>query len=64
MFELFNRRRRDGIIASVTKIMDEMMSALRPRTTPRSNLPHLSYVMRKPEPLGKILIFLFLFVFI
>jgi hypothetical protein len=32
--------------------MDESMSAFRPRTTKTGNLPHLSYVMRKPEPLG------------
>jgi len=28
------------------------MSAFRPQTTPTGNLPHLSFVERKPEPLG------------
>lgn len=32
--------------------MDESMSAFRPRTTTTGNLPHLSFVLRKPENLG------------
>ena len=28
------------------------MSAFRPQTTKTGNLPHLSFIQRKPEPLG------------
>ena len=31
---------------------DESMSAIMFRTTSKGNLPHLSYIFRKPEPLG------------
>ena len=34
------------------KVGDESMSAIRFRTTAKGNLPHLSYIFRKPEPLG------------
>ena len=30
----------------------DSMSAIRFRTTAKGNLPHLSYILRKPEPLG------------
>ena len=33
-------------------VIDESMSAWRPRTTRLGGLPHLSHVPRKPEPLG------------
>ena len=41
-----------NIAASVLKVGDESMSAIRFRTTAKGNLPHLSYIFRKPEPLG------------
>ena len=34
------------------KVGDESMSAIRFRTTAKGNLPHLSYIFRKPEPPG------------
>ena len=34
------------------KVGDESMSAIRFRTTAKGNLPHLSYIFCKPEPLG------------
>ena len=34
------------------KLGDESMSAIRFWTTAKGNLPHLSYIFRKPEPLG------------
>ena len=34
------------------KCFDESMSPWRPRTSKKGNLPHLSYIMRKPKPLG------------
>ena len=36
----------------IWKIFDESMSAWRPQTTSKGGLPHLSFVDRKPEPLG------------
>ena len=34
------------------KVEDEFMSAICFRTTEKGNLPHLSYILCKPEPLG------------
>jgi hypothetical protein len=48
----FNDNRRQWIAASEVKVMDESMSAYRPQTSPKGNLPHLSFILRKPEPLG------------
>jgi hypothetical protein len=33
-------------------IADESMSAWHPRTTALGGLPNISYIIRKPEPLG------------
>ena len=41
-----------NIAASFLKVGDESMSAIRFRTTAEGNLPHLSYILRKMEPLG------------
>ena len=41
-----------NIAASSLKVGDESMSAIRFRTTAKGNLPHLSYIFRKLEPLG------------
>ena len=41
-----------NIDAGFLKVGDESMSAIRFRTTAKGNLPHLSYILRKPEPLG------------
>ena len=41
-----------NIAASFLKVEDESMSAIRFRTTAKGNLSHLSYIFRKPEPLG------------
>jgi hypothetical protein len=48
----FNERRKTVVTASAKKVADESMAALRPRTTKRGGLPHLSFIMRKPEPFG------------
>ncbi len=50
--EEFNLNRSVRVASSIWKIFDESMSAFRPQTTPTGNLPHLSFVERKPEPLG------------
>ena len=42
----------NNIAASFLKAGDESMSAIRFWTTEKGNLPHLSYIFRKPEPLG------------
>ena len=42
----------ENIAASFLKVGDESMSAIRFLTTAKGNLPHLSYIFRKPEPLG------------
>jgi Transposase IS4 len=48
----FNENRSRTISASVKKAIDESMSAFKPQTSTTGNLPHLSYISRKPEPLG------------
>ena len=41
-----------NIAASFLKVGDESMSAIRFLKTAKGNLPHLSYIFRKPEILG------------
>ena len=48
----FNENRKKTVQAPNIRVLDESMSAFRPRTTKTGNLPFLSYVLRKPEPLG------------
>jgi len=36
------------------KVVDASMCAYRPRTTATGGLPNISFIVRKPEPLGKI----------
>jgi len=48
----YNNNRKRRIRASLVKTMDESMSAFRPQTCSTGNLPHLLYIMRKPEDLG------------
>jgi hypothetical protein len=52
MVDGFNKNRHDWVAASVRKILDESMSAYRPRTSKTGGYPHLSFILRKPEPLG------------
>ena len=51
LFDGFNTACKN-IAASFLKVGDESMSAIRLRTTAKGNLPHLSYIFRKPEPLS------------
>jgi hypothetical protein len=51
-FHQFNENRQLTLAGSNISPMDESMSAFRPRTTATGNLPHLSFVLRKPENLG------------
>lgn len=48
----FNEVCADKYAASVVKTLDESMSAFRPRTTKTADLPHISFIFRKPEHLG------------
>ena len=50
--DLYNKNRKETVSASLFKTFDESMSAFHPRTTRYGNLPHLSNIARKPEPLG------------
>ena len=51
LFDGFNTACKN-IAASFLKVGDESMSAIRFWTTAKGNLPHLSYIFWKPEPLG------------
>ena len=50
--ERFNKKRRAVLQTVPVGVLDESMSAWRPRTSKCGGLPHISYVIRKPEPLG------------
>ena len=50
--ERFNAKRHALLRTVPVCVLDESMSAWRPRTTKEGGLPHISYVIRKPEPLG------------
>ena len=42
-----------NIAASFLKVGDDSMSAISYLATEKGNLPHLSYIFRKTEPLGE-----------
>ena len=48
----FNNNRAKTVAASRVKTLDESMSAFRPQSSKTGNLPNISYILRKPEPLG------------
>lgn len=48
----FNDLRQTRIVSAFWMIVDETMSAWKPRTSATGNLPNISYIFRKPEPLG------------
>ena len=48
----FNNNRAQKVAASHIKILDEVMSAWSPTTTKYGGLPFLSFILRKPQPLG------------
>ena len=47
-----NYKRRRYLAAGQWKVLDELMSQYRPRTRKTGNLPNISYILRKPKPLG------------
>ena len=50
--EAYNKKRRETVAASRALTIDESMTAWKPRTSKTGGLPNISYIMRKPEPLG------------
>jgi hypothetical protein len=52
MVDGYNKTRHDWVAASTRKVLDESMSAWCPQTTPTGGLPHLSFILRRQEPLG------------
>ena len=52
LVEGFNKNRSQVVASSRVKVLDETMSAYRPQTSKTGNIPHLSFIARKPEPLG------------
>ncbi len=52
LIEDFNNNRGKMVAASVVKLLDESMSAWRPRKSKTGGLPNISFILQKPEPLG------------
>jgi hypothetical protein len=50
--ETFNEIRKVKLVKGDWALIDESMSAWRPRTTRLGGLPNISHIPRKPEPLG------------
>ena len=48
----YNENRSQTVAAAIKKVFDESMSAWQPRTTPYGSLPNISFILRKPKPLG------------
>ena len=60
----FNNLRSERIHAYCWKVVDELMSAYRPRTAKLGNLPNISFVMCKPDlQVSSFVCFLFYFIF-
>jgi hypothetical protein len=52
LFNGFNKKHVKHTAASRLMVLNESMSAYCPWTTQPGGLPHLSFIGRKPEPLG------------
>jgi hypothetical protein len=48
----FNNNRSKVVAASVIKLLDESMSAWHHRKSKTGDLPNISFILWKPEPLG------------
>ena len=48
----YNENREKYVASGFILILDESMSAWCPQTTKTGGLPHISFILRKPEPLG------------
>jgi len=62
----FNMHRCNIVSTHQWKVADELMPAFRPQTTKLDQLPNISFIMHKPEPLGMDTLFVccFLHVFL
>jgi hypothetical protein len=49
----FNNNRKEKIHFPQWVAINESMSAWKPQTTKNGNLPNISFITRKPEPLGE-----------
>ena len=52
LIDRFNANRLKHVASSSWRVVDESMSPYRPHMTKTGTLDHLSFVQRKPEPLG------------
>ncbi len=52
LIDEFNKNRTKTVAASVIKLLEESMSAWHPRKSKTGGLPNISFILRKPEPLG------------
>jgi hypothetical protein len=52
LVEGFNENQQSTVAAGKWKVLDESMSAWHPQKTKMGGLPHILFIMRKPEPLG------------
>jgi hypothetical protein len=50
----FNEIRQQELCCSLWVCIDETMSAWKPRKTALGGLHNISFIVRKPEPLGKL----------
>lgn len=48
----YNDNRTQKIAAAIVIVLDESMSNFKPRTTATSKLPNISFIFRKPKPIG------------
>jgi Transposase IS4 len=48
----FNENQSNMILSTTLKVCDESMSQWHPRATQLGKLPHISYIARRPKPLG------------
>ena len=48
----FNDIRNNNVLSSQIKVLNKSMLAWRPHTSRNGGLPNISYIIRKPEPLG------------
>ncbi len=53
----FNEIRKSELCGSLWISIDETMCAWKPRKTALGGLPNISFIVRKPEPLGKTILY-------
>jgi hypothetical protein len=60
--EEFNQQQQTLMQPSLWKVVEESMSAWCPRKTKTGGLPNISFILRKPEPLGKVYLLFIIYV--